>query len=178
MADDGHTKGLGSTQGPISWLMPPPMASSKVMNLGWSNMHPTPPLPTHPLPELVLIDTHVSYQCARVLMEADGREGECEGDHSDSQSNWLLMDAGEWRPKGAQLTPFVPCSVLKFPLYGLLLYFSRCFRVFSCKTPENWELGSDYIMYVRDGWVILALSSNFPLQLILIFHEKPAACHH
>lgn len=85
------------------------MASSKVMNPGQSSKHWTPlpssPITTPPLPEPVLIATHISYQGARVLMEAEGREGESEGDQSDSQSHRLLADAGEWRQKGAELTP-------------------------------------------------------------------------
>lgn len=52
------------------------------MNPGQSTKHRPPPLP-----ELVLIATTVSYQGARVLIEAEGREGESEGDHSDSQSS-------------------------------------------------------------------------------------------
>lgn len=48
------------------------MARSKVMN-------PASHAPTHspdPLPERVLTATRVAHHGARVLMEADGREGE------------------------------------------------------------------------------------------------------
>lgn len=80
------------------------MASSKVMNPGWSSKQTPPPLPitTPPLPELVLVGSHISYQGARVLMEAEGREGESEGDHGDSQSHRLLWIT---RKKGAEMTP-------------------------------------------------------------------------
>lgn len=113
MADYGHTKGWGSSQGPISWLTPRPWPPAR----WWTQADPActdpPPITNPRLPELVLIATHVSYQGARVLMEAEGREGESEGDHSGSQSNWLLMDAGEWRQKGAGLTPLVPMQCEK-----------------------------------------------------------------
>lgn len=65
MAGYGHTKALD----------PPPTASSKVMR-------PCPDCPPT-LPELVLITTHVSYQGARVLMKAEGHEGD-----SDADKRW------------------------------------------------------------------------------------------
>lgn len=115
------------------------MASSKVMNPGQSTKHRPPPLP-----ELVLIATTVSYQGARVLIEAEGREGESEGDHSDSQSSWLLMECGDKRglswPHSYRFCWKNVDVYRNFQFYGISgmsLTFKMCFPY--NKSPRNSE---------------------------------------